>query len=50
VDINRARETIKGNIKLSAQKIWGYYELKKYKPWFDKWCSKLLDQRKEAKF
>jgi hypothetical protein len=23
--------------------------LKKYKPWFDEGCSKLLDQRKQAK-
>jgi hypothetical protein len=27
----------------------GYYELKKHKPWFDKMCSELLDQRKQAK-
>jgi hypothetical protein len=27
----------------------GYYELKKHKPWFDERCSKLLDQRKQAK-
>jgi hypothetical protein len=27
----------------------GYYELKNRKPWFDKWCSKLLDQRKQDK-
>jgi hypothetical protein len=26
-----------------------YYELKKQKPWFDEGCSKLLDQRKQAK-
>jgi hypothetical protein len=24
--------------------------MKKHKPWFDEGCSKLLDQRKEAKF
>jgi hypothetical protein len=24
--------------------------LKKHKPWFDEGCSKLLDQRKQAKF
>jgi hypothetical protein len=27
----------------------GYFELKKCKPWFDEGCSKLLDQRKQAK-
>jgi hypothetical protein len=27
----------------------GYYELKKDKPWFDEGCSKLLEQRKQAK-
>jgi hypothetical protein len=26
----------------------GYFELKKHKPWFDKGCPKLLDQRKQA--
>jgi hypothetical protein len=27
----------------------GYYGLKQHKPWFDEGCSKLLDQRKQAK-
>jgi hypothetical protein len=27
----------------------GYYEMKQYKPKFDEECSKLSDQRKEAK-
>jgi hypothetical protein len=31
-------------------KILDYHELKKHKPWFDEGCSKLLDQRKQAKF
>jgi hypothetical protein len=26
-----------------------YYEMKKHEPWFDKGCSKLSDQRKQAK-
>jgi hypothetical protein len=26
-----------------------YYELEKYKPWFEEGRSKLLDQRKQAK-
>jgi hypothetical protein len=48
VDINRAWETIRENIKISAKASLGY-ELKKHKPWFDKGWSKLLDQRKQAK-
>jgi hypothetical protein len=50
VDTDRAWETIRGNIKISAKQSLGYYELKKHKPWFDKGCSKLLDHRKQAKF
>jgi hypothetical protein len=49
VDINIALKTIRENIKISAKESLGYYELKKYKPWFDEGCSKLLDQRKQAK-
>jgi hypothetical protein len=49
VDINRAWETIRENIKISAKESLGYYELKKHKPWFDKGCSKLSDNRKQAK-
>jgi hypothetical protein len=49
VDINRAWETTRENIRISAKESRGYYELKKHKPWFDVGCSKLLDQRKEAK-
>jgi hypothetical protein len=49
VDIIRAWETIKENIKISTKAILGYYDLKKQKPWFDEGCSKLLDQRKQAK-
>jgi hypothetical protein len=49
VDINRAWETIRENIKISAKESLGYCELKKHKPWFDEGCSKLLDQRKQAK-
>jgi hypothetical protein len=37
------------NIKISAKESLGYYELKQDKPWFDEGCSKLLDQRKQAK-
>jgi hypothetical protein len=42
VHINRARETIRKNIKISAKEGLGYYELKKHKPWFDKECSKQI--------
>jgi hypothetical protein len=34
-DINRAWVTIRENIKISAKESFGYYELKKIKPWFD---------------
>jgi hypothetical protein len=47
--ISSAWETIGENIKISAKENMGYFELKKHKPWFDEGCSKLLDQRKEAK-
>jgi hypothetical protein len=49
VEINIAWETIRENIKTSAKESLGYFELKKHKPWFDERCSKLLDQRKQAK-
>jgi hypothetical protein len=49
VDANKAWETIRENIKISDKESLGYYELKKNKPWFDEECSKLLDQRKQAK-
>jgi hypothetical protein len=42
-------ETIRESIKISAKECVGYYEPKKNKLWFDEGCSKLLDQRKEAK-
>jgi hypothetical protein len=49
VEINSAWETIRENIKISAKDSLGYFELKKHKPWFNGGCSRLLDQRKEAK-
>jgi hypothetical protein len=42
-------EAIRENIKISGKGSLGYYELKQRKPWFDEGCSKLLDQRKQAK-
>jgi hypothetical protein len=50
VEINSIWVTNRENIKISAKEGLGYYELKKHKPWFDEGCSKLLDQRKQAKF
>jgi hypothetical protein len=35
--------------KISAKDSLDYYELKMHKPWFDEGCSKLIDQRKQAK-
>jgi hypothetical protein len=49
VDINRACETIRENIKISNKESLGYYELKNHKPWFDERCSELLNDRKQAK-
>jgi hypothetical protein len=37
------------NIKISAKEGLGYFELKGHEPWFEEGCSKLLDQRKQAK-
>jgi hypothetical protein len=48
VNINSAWETIRENIKVSAEESLGYYELKKRKPLFDEGCSK-LDQRKQVR-
>jgi hypothetical protein len=41
VDINRAWEIIRENIKISAKESLDYYEMKKHKPWFNNECSKL---------
>jgi hypothetical protein len=49
VDIHRASETIRENIKISAKGSLVYYELKKHMPWLDEGFSKLLDQRKQTK-
>jgi hypothetical protein len=49
VEINSPWETIRENIKISAKESLGYFELKKHKPWFDEGCSKLVDERKQAK-
>jgi hypothetical protein len=49
VEINSAWEMIRENINISAKESLGYYELRKHKHWFNEGCSKLLDQRKEAR-
>jgi hypothetical protein len=46
LNINRALETIREKIKISAKESLGYYELKKHKPWFEEDFSDLLDKRK----
>jgi hypothetical protein len=48
-DINSAWESIRENIKTSAKDNLGYNRLKHNKPWFNDECSKLIDQRKQAK-
>jgi hypothetical protein len=49
VEINSAWEMIRENITISTKESLGYCESKKHKPWFDEACSKLVDQRKQAK-
>jgi hypothetical protein len=48
-DINRSGENIKESIKISAKESLELYGKKQHKPWFDKECSKFLDERKQAK-
>jgi hypothetical protein len=48
-DINNAWESVTENIKTSAEDNTGHQKLKHNKPWFDDECSKLIDQRKQAK-
>jgi hypothetical protein len=48
-DVNRAWDNIREDTKVSAQEGLGYCEPKHRKPWFDEECSKLVDQRKQAK-
>jgi hypothetical protein len=45
--INDAWESIRENIKTSANDNRGYDGIKHNKPWFDDGCSKLIDQRKK---
>jgi hypothetical protein len=49
MDIDRAQESVRGNMKALSTERLGYYELKQHKPLFVEECSKLLEQRKQAK-
>jgi hypothetical protein len=48
-DINKAWETIRENVRISAKESIGLCESKSYKPWFVEECLKLADRRKQAK-
>jgi hypothetical protein len=48
-DINRVWDTIREDTKISAKDCLNHCELKHHKPWFNEECSKLVDQRKQAK-
>jgi hypothetical protein len=48
-DNNRAWETIRENIRISAKESIELCESKSYKPWFDGECLKLVYRRKRAK-
>ena len=48
-DVNRVWENIKENIKTSAKERLCLQEWKQHKPWVDKECVDILDQRKQAK-
>jgi hypothetical protein len=45
----RVWKSIRENKKASATETLGYYEFKQHELWFDDKCSKLFDQRKQAK-
>jgi hypothetical protein len=49
VDISRAWENIRENIKILAKVSLVYYEMTQHTPWFDEGCSKPLHQTIQAK-
>jgi hypothetical protein len=49
LDIKSPWESFRENIKTSAKGNTKYHRLKHNKTWFDNECSKLIDQRKQAK-
>jgi DNA repair ATPase RecN len=48
-DINRAWETIRENVRITAKESIGHCESQFYRPCFDEECSKLVDQMRQAK-
>jgi hypothetical protein len=48
-NINSVWDNVRENIKILAHKRLSYCELRHHKPWFDVECSKLVDERKQAK-
>jgi hypothetical protein len=48
-DINNACKIIRENMKTSAKENLGYQKLKQNKQRFEDECSKLIDQRRQAK-
>jgi hypothetical protein len=46
VDINRAWETIREDITISAKDSLGYYELNQ--PWFDEWCYRTVRSKETS--
>jgi hypothetical protein len=48
MDINEAWEAISENIRISAKESLGYYEMNKYKTWFDEECPKLVYKSKKS--
>jgi hypothetical protein len=48
-DINRAWDTIRENIKVSAKESIGLCESKSHKPWLNEECLELVDRGKQAK-
>jgi hypothetical protein len=49
VEIISAWEMIRENIKISAKENLGHFESKKYMPWFNERCSKLVYRTKQDK-
>jgi hypothetical protein len=47
-NINGAWDSIRENVKTSAQESLGYWESKHRMSWFDEECSKLVDRTKQA--
>jgi hypothetical protein len=50
VDVNKAWETIRENIKISVKKSLGYYELKKNKLLFDEGSSVILEKSNKPNY